>query len=98
MLELEGEDAPQRRIRRLMHEHGLFGRPSGRRKRYKGGSHSPVAEDKIRRRFHAERPNHKWVSDITEFKTQDGPLYLCQVGDLNDGVIAGWSTGSRTTS
>lgn len=98
LLELAGVRVAQRRVRSLMKGHGLFGRPSGRRSRYRGSSRGSVAEDMLRRRFHADRPNHKWVSDITEFSTVDGKLYLCQVRDLYDGVIVGWSIDTRQTS
>ena len=81
-----------------MRLHGLFGRPSGRRSRYRGSSRDTVADDRLQRRFHADRPNHKWVSDITEFRTLDGKLYLCQVRDLYDGVIVGWSLDGRQTA
>ena len=98
LLELDGVGVPQRRIRRLMRLHGLFGRPGGRRSRYRGSPRETVAEDRLQRRFHADRPNHKWVSDITEFRTLEGKLYLCQVRDLYDGVIVGWSLDMRQTS
>lgn len=37
----------------------------------------------------------KWVTDITEIKTQQGKLYLCIVLDLYDQRIVGWSMHAR---
>ncbi len=98
LLEPGGVHVAQRRVRRLMKDHGLFGRPSGRRSRNRGSSRGCVAEALLSFRFHADRPKHKWVSDITEFATVDGKLYLCQVRDLYDGVSVGWSLDKRQTS
>ena len=78
-----------------MHEQQLFGRPSGRRARKPYQRREPVAEDLINRQFYAERPNHKWISDISEIKTRQGKLVFCQVRDLYDGVIVGWSLDTR---
>ena len=98
LLDIAGESEPLKRVRRLMKEEGLFGRPSGKRSSYRGKSNKPVASDLLRRDFIASRPNHKWVSDITEFKTKEGKLYMCQVRDLYDGVVVGWSMKDRATS
>ncbi|MCY4142658.1 MAG: IS3 family transposase [Gammaproteobacteria bacterium] len=97
LLERGGVRVAQRRVRRLMRKHGLFGRPSGRKSRYRSRSRAATAEDLLQRQFHADRPNHKWVSDISEFSTLDGKLYLCQVRDLYHGVIVGWFLDSRQT-
>lgn len=98
MLRLQGVETSQRKVRRIMSDAGLFGRPSGRKSRYRGRSGAPVAEDLLRRDFTAEAPNRRWVSDISEFPTLTGKLYLCQVKDLYDGVVAGWSMDVRAES
>ena len=38
------------------------------------------------------------VSDITEFRSRDGKLYLAGIKDLHDQGIAGWSMGERQTT
>lgn len=98
MLRLQGVETSQRKVRGIMRKGGLRGRPSGRRSRYRGRSGPPVADDLLRRDFTAEAPNRRWVSDITEFATLTGKLYLCQVKDLYDGVVAGWSMDVRAES
>lgn len=49
-----------------------------------------VAKNLLNRKFTAEKPGQKWVSDITYIPTDEGWLYLTTVLDLADRkVIAG---------
>ena len=41
--------------------------------------------------FTAERPNLRWVADITEFPTGEGKLHLAAIRDLCHRGIVGWS-------
>lgn len=47
-----------------------------------------VAENILDRQFHADRPNEKWLTDVTEFKWHDGiethKIYLSAILDLYD--------------
>ena len=56
------------------------------------------APDLIGRDFTAERSDHRWVADITEFKCCDGKLFLAGIMDLHDRGFAGWSMGERQTT
>ena len=49
----------------------------------------------LERDFTALEPETKWVTDITEIKTQQAKLYLCVVLDLFDQRIVGWSMHHR---
>jgi transposase InsO family protein len=51
----------------------------------------PVAENLLNREFTAEKPNQKWVSDITYIPTDEGWLYLAGVMDLCGRAIVGFS-------
>lgn len=51
------------------------------------------APDVLQRDFKAERPNQRWVADITEFATDEGTLYLAGVRDLCHRGLVGWATG-----
>src|SRR5690606_8566770 len=51
----------------------------------------PVAENLLNRQFQAQRPNQKWVVDITYIWTEQGWLYLAGVMDLFSRRIVGWS-------
>lgn len=41
----------------------------------------------LNRDFHTDRPNHKWVTDISYIKTAQGFLYLSVIRDLYDRSI-----------
>ncbi len=58
----------------------------------------PVAPNLLQQNFSAERPNEKWVSDITYVWTEEGWLYLAVVMDLYSRMIVGWAMSERMTS
>lgn len=47
-----------------------------------------IAENLLNRKFHADKPNEKWLTDVTEFKYYIGPtvhkIYLSAILDLCD--------------
>ena len=53
-----------------------------------------IAENILHREFHAEKPNQKWVTDVTEFKWYEGPvihkIYLSAILDLCDRRIVSY--------
>src|SRR5690606_15115170 len=51
----------------------------------------PVVANVLDRRFDAELPNRKWVTDITYIPTDEGWLYLAGVLDLCSRKVVGWS-------
>lgn len=51
----------------------------------------PVAPNVLDRRFHPDKPNQAWVSDITYIRTLEGWLYLAVVLDLYSRKVVGWS-------
>jgi putative transposase len=48
------------------------------RRKFRRGRHPKIvpAPDLLQRDFTAERPDTRWVADISEFKCWDGKLYL----------------------
>lgn len=58
----------------------------------------PVAPNVLNRDFTADRPDHKWLSDITYIPTGDGWLYLAAILDLYARRIVGWAMSDRMTS
>jgi transposase InsO family protein len=58
----------------------------------KADSEAQKAEKLIKQDFTAEKPNRKWLSDITEIPCSDGKLYLAVVLDCHDGKIVGFGT------
>jgi len=49
----------------------------------------------LARQFHAERPNQKWVTDVTEFNVQGDKLYLSPVMDLYNGEVVAYEMQKR---
>jgi transposase InsO family protein len=49
----------------------------------------PVAPNLLNRQFSAERPNEKWLTDITYIPTKEGWLYLATVLDVCSRRVVG---------
>ena len=88
------------RVTRLMQQNGLVSRRFKRR-RFKMTTDSnhglPVAPNVLNREFTADRPNIKWVSDITYVPTREGWMYLAVVLDLFSRRVVGWAMSERMT-
>jgi|TARA_Y100001001_G_scaffold158595_1_gene178318 transposase InsO family protein len=56
-----------------------------------------VEENRLRRRFRAEGPNQKWVTDITYIWVNGRWLYLATVMDLYSRAIVGWKLDTSMT-
>ena len=82
-------------IRRLMKEDQLVV-ISNRRKKYSSykGEISPEVENLLNRDFHADKPNEKWLTDITEFSIPAGKAYLSPIIDCFDGLVVSWAVGT----
>ena len=54
-----------------------------------------IAKNYLKRQFHADAPNQKWLTDVTEFKYYIGPkihkLYLSAILDLYDRRIVAYT-------
>ena len=48
----------------------------------------------MNRDFSDERPNQKWVTDISYIHTQEGVLYLSIIRDLFDNSIVSYKTST----
>ena len=94
-LKAAGRTVSEKVIRRLMKEEGLAARGIKRR-RYNSymGEISPAVEDLLQRDFHADRPNMKWLTDITEFNIPAGKVYLSPIIDCFDGMAVSWTIGT----
>jgi transposase InsO family protein len=76
-----------------MRELGLQGKRKGTVKQKTTDSkHShAIAENKLERKFDAQKPDQKWVADLTYIPTLEGWLFLAIVIDLFSRKIVGWS-------
>jgi len=50
-----------------------------------------VADNIIERDFFADRPNHKWYTDITEFNLRGEKVYLSPILDVYAGDIISYN-------
>lgn len=68
-----------------------------RMKKYRSykGKVGKTAPNILDRNFQAEKPNEKWVTDITEFKLFGEKLYLSPMLDLFNGEIVTYTIDSR---
>jgi len=91
--ELENEGAPSKnRVYRLMRKNGIKSKTVKKYKATTNSNHKlPVVENLLNRDFNADKPNQKWVSDITYVATDEGWLYLAAVMDLYGRAIVGFS-------
>ena len=95
-LRFEGETCGLNRVARLMKEAGLQGVPVKRQWRKKpSGARPGDVVNHLERRFEAQTPNTKWVTDITYIRTAEHWLYLCVVIDLHSKIVVGWSMSHR---
>lgn len=78
-----------KRIRRLMRLADVSSVIRRKRKRYKKHTPEQVGENILNREFKAEKPNEKWLTDVTEFKVigTTTKLYLSAIIDLYDNSV-----------
>jgi putative transposase len=98
-LHLQGMRVSSKRIGRLMKNQGLIGK---KRIRSKATSTAPgimpAAPNILSRQFRVERANATWVSDITQFPTAEGWLYLAVIIDLYSRIVVGWAMSNNIDS
>ena len=84
-------------VLRVMNKYGLLSEIR-RRKKYKHmGQQIHKYENLLNRNFVADRPNAKWVTDISYIHTAQGVLYLSMIRDLYDNSIVAYKVGTEQT-
>lgn len=95
-LRRQGIACNQKTVARLMRLDGLQGQRKCCRVITTNSDHCfPIAANLLNQDFHADRPNQKWVADITYITTAEGWLYLAGVLDLFSRKVIGWEMSSR---
>jgi putative transposase len=95
----QGVACSENRVARLMRWRGLQAKQSKRFKTTtKRNRAHPAAPNLLKRDFTAERPDEKWLADITYIATLEGWLYLAAILDLCTRRIVGWAMSDRMTS
>ena len=91
-LRARGTRGSRKRVARLMRSQGLYGKTRRKFKSTTDSKHKfPIAENKLERNFAAEKPDQKWLADITCLPTLEGFLFLAVVLDVFSRKIVGWS-------
>jgi putative transposase len=90
-----GGTVSEKVVRRLMKEGSLVAVGHKKRKYSSySGEISPPAPNIIERDFHADAPNTRWLTDLTEFSLPAGKVYLSPVTDCFVGMVVSWSIGT----
>lgn len=92
----DGWTVSEKTVAESMRRQGLVARQIKRRNGLtRQDKTAPKFPDLLRRNFTAERPNAKWVGDITEIPTVGGKLYLATVIDLFSRRLLGAATSAH---
>ncbi|MBR2346643.1 MAG: IS3 family transposase [Clostridia bacterium] len=93
-LERKGIYKDPKTVLRVMQKYNLLSEV--RRKKYHNYTNGIYKyPNHLARDFHADRPNQKWVTDISYIRTGQGFLYLSVIRDLYDNSIVAYKTGSE---
>ena len=84
-------------VLRVMKKYNLLSEIRRRRRWVHMGQQLHRYENLLNRQFQADRPNHKWVTDISYIHTKQGILYLSMIRDLYDNSIVAYKTGTEQT-
>ena len=97
-LKNRGFNIDHKTVSKLMNILGIksIQRPKRRYNSYQG-SIGKIANNLLKRDFKADKPNQKWVTDVTEFKVHDRKLYLSPIIDLFNGEIISYNLSKHPT-
>jgi putative transposase len=85
-----------KKVLRLIQEMGLRSRMRCKHRYNYATSHRErVAGNILKRDFKAEKPNRKWVTDITQFRMADNWVYLSAIKDLFNNENVGYRMSGR---
>ena len=82
-------------VQRLMKELGLVCRVRMKKYRSYKGEVGKIAPNLLNRDFHADKPNQKWVTDVTEFSPFGEKLYLSPILDLHSSDLVSYTISDR---
>jgi hypothetical protein len=93
----EGERVPRCQVQRLMRNNGIQG-AKRRGKPWRTTKPDPAASrrpDLLERDFTAERPNQRWVADLTYLRCFEGVLYFAFILDIYSRTVVGWQAAAH---
>ena len=94
-----GWHTSKRRVERALRGMGLTPpRPRRHHKTTILDAANPVAPNLLARDFAAQRPNERWVTDITYVWTSSGWVYLAAILDLFSRAVVGWAVDTSLST
>ena len=96
-LEKQGIHRNPKTVLRIMKKYGILSEIRRKRKWKNLGQQIHRYENLLNRQFRADRPNTKWVTDISYIHTKEGVLYLSMIRDLYDNSIVAYKTATQQT-
>lgn len=82
-------------VLRLMHACNIKCQVRLRKYRSYRGEAGTIAPNLLERNFKADKPNQKWVTDVTEFKLFGTKLFLSPIMDLFNGEIISYNISQK---
>lgn len=82
-------------VQRLMKDLGLVCRVRMKKYRSYKGEVGKIVPNLLNRDFYAEKPNQKWVTDVTEFSLFGQRLYLSPILDLHGSYLISYTISDR---
>jgi putative transposase len=99
-LRREGHKASKRQVERGLRSMGLSARKPKcwLTKTTQADPSHPTTPNILNREFTAERPNERWVTDITYIWTDEGWYYLAAILDLFSRAVVGWALSASLST
>ncbi len=96
-LESQGIHHDPKTVLRVMKKYGILSEIRRKRKWQNLGQQVHRYKNLLNRQFYADKPNCKWVTDISYIHTKEGILYLSMIRDLYDNSIVSYKTATQQT-
>lgn len=93
--ERQGKHRNPKAVLRITKKYGLLSEIRRRRRWTQIGRQVHKYENLLNREFHANRPNSKWVTDISYIQAMQGVLYLSRMRALYDNSIMSYKTAAQ---
>ncbi len=90
-----GHKLNRKTVYKIMLELGLKSLVKIRKYRSYKGNYGYVADNLLNRNFKANKPNQKWVTDVTQFNLLDTKMYLSSIVDLYNGEVISYNLSDR---
>ena len=95
VLHSRGFSVNRKTVQRLIKKLGLVCRVRMKKYRSYKGEVGIIAPNLLNLDFHADRPNQKWVTDVTEFGLFGEKLYLSPILDLHSSDLVSYTISDR---